>query len=316
MVKKTLNNKEEMIDEFNDVKSPEELNEETKNLTETDYSKYIEENEEVKNFLEYARLKDRVDQGKAISEQEKVWLKSINEETKIKEEAEKHAQQIALEEAERQKQYEEEIMNEYKKEKKEHPEKITITDTRNKSLVGGESVIKMIKFALALKKAKQKGGKVLCQVTRGRKVKFEVTNRDISFVEFWSKDEKGNDLLEVTRFSEFPYSFEGTPVPVLFAVQGYAEGFDFYKDFRKDLTAELLSRISTRSFITGYMKGAEVRNPQEKKNQLEALQSIAPIVLIAAIFILGMMMYQMYNDTIAIKASLEALKAASVTVIP
>jgi hypothetical protein len=290
------------------IASPDKINEETKKDSKIDYTKYIEENEEVKQYLEYKRIKDRIDNGKEVSDAEKSWYNDIAQAEKIQAEANAKQQQAMQEEIQIQEKMKEEIDSAYKLEKEKHPERILITDARENSLHGGESIIKTLKFIAALKKAKKKGGKVLVQVLRTRRVIFKWTQEEITFVEFWTKDEKGNDLLEVTRFSEYPYSFEGTPVPVLFAIQGYAEGFDFYKDFRKDLTAELLSRISTRSFITGYMKGAEIRNPQEKKGDLLAgLMPFTPLILIGGIIILAWMMYQMYTDMGTMKLTMQSL---------
>jgi hypothetical protein len=294
------------------IKSPEELSEETKNQETVDYSDYIQNNSEIRDYLEYERLKDRVGKGKPITEGESAWLKDLLQAEEIRKQNEEENQKLMLEEKETQLKKEKEILDEYKRLKESAPQKIMRTDVREQSLSGGESVIQVLSFVAKLKMAKKKGGKVLIQVLRNKKVSFKWTIEDITFVEFLSKDEKGNDLLEITRFSEYQYSFEGTPVPVLFAIQGYAEGFDFYKDFRKDLTAELLSRISTRSFITGYMKGAEIRIQKEKKSTLESLQPLLPIILIGAIIILAWMMYSMYDEMQALRIAIEALNSVKV----
>lgn len=289
-----------------EIKNPEQIKKPT---NEKDYTEFIESNEQVKTYLEYQRLKKKVENKQELTEEEKKFITSVEETQRMENETKAHEEQVLKEEAERQKALEEEIQRAYQEEKETHPEKIMKVNVKDISLTGGDSIIKLLGFIKAMKTAKKKGGKVLVQVFRNRRVLFKWTMNDVSFVEFYSKDEKGNDLLEVTRFSEYLYSFEGSPIPVLFAIQGYAEGFDFFSEFRKDLTAELLSRISTRSFITGYMKGAEIRNPKEKKSGLEGLMPFMPIILILGLLIMGAMLYQMYGEMQVMKTTLSAMSS-------
>lgn len=274
----------------------------------TDYNSLVEDDEEIKAILEYRRLLQKEKDKIGLTPEEKTWKLQIEElhlkETQAKDEQEAQAK----EEAEKQKLKEEEIRREYEQTKQETPEKIIQARESEVVLTGSESIPKILSLVFKLRKARKQGGKVLVQVFRNRKVVLKWTRNDINFVEFWTKDEKGNALVEVTRFSEYKYTFEGTPIPVLFAVQGYAEGFDFFSQFRKDLTSEIVSRLVMRSYIAGYTKGAEIKQKETKKGMLDSLQPLMPVIIIGGFLLIGYLMYTMYGEIQDMIVIMDALK--------
>jgi hypothetical protein len=301
---------EEDEEEFDRHKEVEEANEEPKE--EAKYDSVIEESPELKQYLEYLRIKKKVESKDKLTDEEIAFIKDIEDAAQREQEIKAAQEAKAKEESDRQEKLKAEIQADYEKTKKEAPEKIVAVREKDITLTGGESIPKLLKFIFAMKKARKKGGKVLIQVFRSRKVLVKWTANDITFVEFYTTDEKGNELMEVTRFSEYPYSFEGTPIPVLFAVQGYAEGWDFFSEFRKDLSSEMVSRLITRAFHAGYLKGAEVAQPTKKKNMLEGLMAFTPIICLGGFLIIGFLVYQMYTDQTKILSMLtpENLAAA------
>lgn len=273
------------------------------------YEAVLGQNPELRNYIEYMWLKQKVASGQPLTPEEQQ-LKNDYDLLAAKETlANKEAEEKAIREAERQSKLQKEILMEYAETKQKAPQKIVTVRESDVTLSGGTSIPKLMKFILTLNKAKKKGGKVLVQVFRSRKVLVKWTASDITFVEFYTTDEKGNELMEVTRFSEYPYSFEGTPIPVLFAVQGYAEGFDFFSEFRKDLSSEMVSRLITRAFHAGYLKGAEVAQPNKKNGMLEGLMAFTPIILIGGFAIMGYLLYTMYNDNTMMLKSMEQMQA-------
>jgi hypothetical protein len=167
-----------------------------------------------------------------------------------------------------------------------------------------------------MKRAKKKGGKVLVQVFRNRKVIFKWTLNEVSFIEFFTKDEKGNELMEITRFSEYPYSYEGSPVPVLFAVQGYAEGFDFFSEFRKDLSSEMVSRLVTRAWHAGYLKGAEVAQPKQKKGMLEGIMAFMPLLMVIGFVVMCWLLWQQYDSMKYMYNAMQVMQSQMNTLVP
>jgi hypothetical protein len=283
---------------------------------ESGYEDILDEQPELKQFLEYKRLEKKVKSGDVLSENELKFMSDIELAQKREQEIIKAQEEQALLEKKRQDKLNLEILREYKEVKEIHPEKIIKSSELEITLTGGESIPKLLKLIFSMKKAKKKGGKVLVQVFRSRKVLVKWTNKDVTFVEFYTVDEKGNELIEVTRFSEYPYSFEGTPIPVLFAVQGYAEGFDFFSEFRKDLSSEMVSRLITRAFHAGYQKGAEVAQPKKKNDMLESLQAMLPLILLGGFAILGFLMYQMYQDNTTMLTTIKAMQTTLQTHFP
>lgn len=187
------------------------------------------------------------------------------------------------------------IMKEYQELKKTNPGRVATLDEQKMALNGDESFIDVLKFVKLLGKAKKSGGKVLVQVFKTRKVVFQYTKEDLLFVEFFSKDEKGNQVMDVCRFNEYKYSWEGSPVPVLFAVQGFAEGFDFYSDYRKSLDSETVNNLMLRSYHAGFLKGAEIREPENKTNTLENWMPILMIVCVVGVLVMLYFGYVTYD---------------------
>jgi hypothetical protein len=187
------------------------------------------------------------------------------------------------------------MMKEYFETKRTNPKLVATLDEQKLSLNGEQSLIQIIKFVGLLKKAKKKGGKVLVQVFKTRKVLFQYIQDDMLFVEFFSKDEKGNTVMDVCRFNEYKYSLEGTPIPVLFAVQGFAEGFDFYDSYRKSLDSETVNNLMLRSYHAGFLKGAEIREPEQGNNTLEKWMPLLMVVCVIGVVVMLYFGYMTYD---------------------
>ena len=272
------------------------------------YDDVIEEDPELKTILEYRRLLKKIKEGEELTPQEQAWKQDIERLHLEEQQAQETQEQQANQEKEKQLRLQEEVNRQYKETKEKNPGSILKAVETEAVLTGSESIPKILGLVFKLKKARKKGGKVIVQVFRNRKVVLKWTRNDVSFIEFWSKDEKGNDLIEVTRFSEHKYMFEGTPIPVLFAVQGYAEGFDFFSEFRKDLTSEIVSRLVMRSYIAGYTKGAEIRQKEKKPGMLDSLQPLMPIIIIGGFILIAYLLYTMYGEMQDMIAAMDALK--------
>jgi len=246
---------------------------------------------EILAHIKYKAIGKKQADGKEITKEESVFMEEMNKLYAL-EKQKLEAQDKIQRESD---QLKEQIKLEYDEMKKTAPEKIDIVDD-SKTLRGGESIPKLLKFAFQMKKAKKKGGKIVVKVTRDRKVIIDWTLQDLHFVEFYTKDEKGNLIPEVTRFNEYKYNYEGSPIPVLFAIQGYAEGFDFFDEFRQDITSEMVSRISSRSFHAGYLEGIDLREKNKSKGLLDNLQPLMPIIMILGFLVMFWLLYQMYSE--------------------
>ena len=312
---------EELEDELEPIEktTPEELTKQidTKELHKDEEQEYLMKalNESDPNLIAWVKynaigLKQK--EGKKLTKNEKLYLKDMKalydlEQQKANKETAKEADN---------EEKKEEVMQEYNKTKELNPQKIdsVIVNDTKQTLRGGDSLPKVLKFAFLMKKAKKKGGKILVKVTRDRRVLLEWTNKELSFVEFWVIDEKGNNIPEVTRFSEYKYNYEGSPIPVLFAIQGYAEGYDFFDNLGKDITSEMVSRIASRARHAGFLEGVRLQDKQAKKGLFDSLP--LPVLMIAIIgmcIVMIYFLYMMYDDMTTMRLMIESLKTAAQT---
>jgi len=269
--------------------------------------KALENNQDpnLQAYLKYQALGQKQKEGKELTQEETLFLSDMNKLYEME------AQQQALQEKKikENKETKEKIRKEYEKTKKNEPHKIDKVH-KNLKLTGAESLPRLLKFALLMKKAKNKGGKLVVKVTRDRKVMIEWTNKPLSFVEFWTTDEKGEEIPEITRFNEFKYNYEGTPIPVLFAIQGYAEGFDFFDEFRKDITSEMVSRIASRARHSGFLEGINQREKESKKGMFASLEPFMPLIILGGFVIMIVMMYMLYGEITKMVEEVETMKNA------
>lgn len=263
-------------------------------------------------YYKYKALGLKQKEGKELTEEEKEFIKDMNQAYALDQQIESEQQTREQEEEE----LKQKVLMEYNIVKEADPSKIDTVQQTTKSYSGGDSIPKLISFALAMKKVKKKGGKVLVKVTRERKFFIEWTNKDLHFVEFFTKDEKGNLIPEVTRFTEIKYTYEGTPVPVLFAIQGYAEGFDFYDKYRKDITSEMVSRIASRERHSGFLEGLNLADKRNKNGLLSALTEFMPIILVVGLAVIAWMLWQQYDSMKAMYQAVQVMQSQVNTLVP
>jgi hypothetical protein len=281
--------------------------------TEEEYLKDVLENAdpELKQWARYNILGQKQKDGVPLNEDEARFLEQMNKayDAVAQEQEQKRIEQEENEKMRRR------VIEEYEKTKKATPDKV-VSHRDQETFVGGDSIPKLLKFALLMKKAKKKGGKILVKITRQKNVFFEWTLKDINFVEFITKDEKGNVIPEITRVTKIDYNFEGAPIPVLFAVQGYYENWDFYDEFRKDITSEMMARIASRARHAGYLEGINQKEEDNRPNNwLNNLQPFVPLILIIGFLVMGWILYNMYADLTQMMNAVEAMKAASQSVV-
>jgi hypothetical protein len=266
----------------------------------------------------YIEITTKETRKQKLTEEEQEFKTKVEEAiTKAEQKAEIDYQERLLQAREEELNKKEEFLKEYQKVKSETPEKIQYASMTEKGLSGETSLLKAITFWLSMKKPKQKGGKILIKVFRDKRVTIEWNNKDLTYVEFHSKDEKGNDLVEITRFNEFIHTFEGTPVPVLFAIQGIPEGYNFFESMKKDITAEMMSQMTLRAYHAGFIKGAELVNPNASKNNiLEMLTKFMPLILIIGLVAILYLLNQNYESMKAVYSTVQVMQAQMNTLAP
>jgi hypothetical protein len=307
---------EEELYEDDDGLVEEEEVKENKKQKSTDYSQVVEAMPELKQDLDYLLIMNKIKEGQKLSKKE-LEFKEIYEEAKRKEaEFEQATQQKELEETIRQKEMQEMINREYEEYKAKHPETIETYDDKALTLKGSDNFLKVALTFMELKKSKKKGGKIFIKVARPKKVSIEWTTKDIRFVEFWSTNERGDKVKEVSRVNQYEYTFEGTSIPVIFAIQGFAEAWDFYSEFKKDLSSEVVSGIAMEAYNTGYKDGLVVSDKNKKSGLLSALTEFMPLILIGGLLVLGWLMYQMYGDMTHLYNTVLQMQTQMNTLVP
>jgi len=281
-------------------------------LIDNKQSKKIDEMNETEIEEKYLEILEKINAKKDLTDKEKNFKKMVDEAiAKADEQRAFEQRELELKEKEKSLEEKEKFLAEYSKVKEADPSKIIKANDQEVSLKGGESIPYLINFIIQMKRAKKKGGKILVQVFRNKRVVIKWTLNDVAYVEFFSKDEKGNELIEVTRFNEFIYTYEGTPIPVLFAVQGIAEGYSFFEKFQTSLTSEMVSRLTNRAYHSGFVKGSEqISSNKKKSGLLGALTEFMPLILILGLLVMGWLIMQMYGEMTALRETIEALKTS------
>lgn len=309
---------DEVVDE-----TPEEKQVKEKKKV-NDYSQVIEEMPELKNDLDYILITKKVNDGKKLTDKEQEFKEQYELAIQKQKEVEENYNEKLLEEqkalTEDQKQ---QIEQEYKQYKEKYPDKVVTVDAAKEvTLDGGANFLKVAMAWAKLIKSKKKGGKIFVKVTRGKKFALEYTTQDIRFVEFWYKNERGEMVKEITRVNQYNYTFNGTSIPVIFAIQGFAESYDFFGDFKKDLSSEFVTGLALDAYNAGLKDGLVLKDANAKKNPFASLEPWMPLIIIAGFLVMGYIMYTMYGEftqlvelTQQLTKDLAALKASSGTLV-
>jgi chemotaxis protein histidine kinase CheA len=299
---------DEEVDDDYEIEDEEEIKQtkkEKQNQVGTNYGDIIEDMPDLKQDLDYLLIINKIKKGEKVSKKD-LEYKQIYEEAKAKEQAFQEASQRQFEEEQaKQSQLQEQINKEYDEIKSKYPEKIEIHDSKTLGLRGSDNFLKVALTWLQLAKSHKKGGKIFIKVARAKKVSIEWTTKDLRFVEFWSTNERGDKVKEITRISEFKYTFDGTSIPVLFAIQGISESYDFYDLMRRDLTSETVSGIAMEAYNSGYKDGLVLADGKPKSGLLSFLTEFMPLILIVGFLVMGWLLWQMYDST---QASTEAIR--------
>jgi hypothetical protein len=302
---------EDVEEELEDIKIITEEEEQVKETKKgNDYTKVIESMPELKQDLDYLLLTKKIEDGKQLTKKEEEF-KQVYELAKQKENEFAEQQELLRQKEESNEKILQDLVDkEYEEYKKNNPSAIEIIDSSKAlSLIGSDNFLKVALTWGKLIKSRKKGGKIFVKVCRPKRVSFEWTTKDVKFVEFWSTNERGDRVKEVTRVSQYNYTFDGTSIPVIFAIQGFAESYDYYGNFKKDLTSEYVSGLVMESYNLGYKDGVVIRDKEVKKNNLMALLSeYMPLILIVGLLVIGFMMYTLYGEMATLYKAVTALQ--------
>jgi hypothetical protein len=300
-----------------DVSEEEEKKAIKQTKQKTDYTEVVEAMPELKQDLDYLLIINKIKNGEKISPKEQEF-KMVYEDAKRKEQMFALQQEQKMrEEEERQKELQEQINKEYEELRAKNPEKIETHDSNKAlSVKGSDNFLKIAMTFLSLRKMNKKGGKIFIKVSRPKKVSIEWTTKDIRFVEFWSTNERGDKVKEVSRVNQYQYTFEGTSIPVIFAIQGFAEAWDFYSEFKKDLSSEIVSGIAMEAYNTGYKDGLVVSDKKKGSGLLGFLTEFMPLILVVGLLIIGYLLYQNYQSMAAVYNTVQIMQGQLATIAP
>jgi len=285
---------------------------EKKEIKDKTYADIITQMPELKQDLDYILIQNKLKESKQLTNKE-IDFKIVYEEAKQKEiEFEETTKQKMQFEIDQQKEIQEKIDKEYNEFKEKQPDKVEVIDTKNIiSLNNSSNFLQIALNWTKLIKAKKKGGKIFVKVLRGKKVSFEYTNKDIHFVEFWSTNTRGDRIKEITRVSQHNYSFNGTSVPVIFAIQGFFESWDFYSEFKKDLSAEYVSGVVMEAYNLGFKDGLILNDKEKNKGGLESILPYLPIIITVMCIAMIYFLYMMYQDQTKMLEAIQQLQAVA-----
>jgi len=213
--------------------------------------------------------------------------------------------QLALREQEEQKakelqaqkeQEKKEVLEEYEKIKKEEPENVLKADTKGD--VVGPGKIKEFFAGRRINKIKEKaykkGKHIIIKAYAGRGFEI-ISSKPVKYVEFKTKNEKGEEIVNITRIAQPKGHLQGTSIPVHLCIEGVANSVDLFQNFETNMSAEYINKLLQGEFETGLTTGLAIRSDKANKFDVAKITPILFIILIAAMGFIAYNQMQLFE---------------------
>ena len=138
------------------------------------------------------------------------------------------------------------------------------------------------------KKAYRKGLNVIIKCNIGRGYEIITTKKPVRFVEFKSKNEKGEEVTNITRITKSRGHLNGSSIPVHFCVEGVANSFDPFENIETNMSAEYFNKLLQGEFQSGLATGLAIKPEGAGKFDMA---KITPLLLLGVIAALGVIAY-------------------------
>ena len=224
---------------------------------------------------------------KLFSYEQETILKYQELEQQRQQAMQREKERIELEEKERIKKEFEETKNEQKLLASE--EGLTVSPNKLKLFLARFKLKKIVG------KAYKKGGAIIIKCYLGRGYQLIYSKKPIKFVEFKSKNEKGEEIINITRITQNKGHLHGSSIPVHFCIEGVANSFDPFKNIETDMSADSVNKLLKGEFQSGLATGLAIKPEGVHKFPTEKALIILFFVVIGALGIMGYYLMQIYE---------------------
>ena len=138
------------------------------------------------------------------------------------------------------------------------------------------------------KKAYKKGLNIIIKCNIGRGYEIITSKKPVRYVEFKSKNEKGEDVTNITRITKNKGHLNGSSIPVHFCIEGVANSFDPFENMETNMSAEYFNKLLQGEFQAGLATGLAIK--PEGAGGLD-MAKLTPLLLLGVIGALGVIAY-------------------------
>jgi len=152
------------------------------------------------------------------------------------------------------------------------------------------------------KKSYKKGLSVIIKCNIGRGYEIITSKKPVRYVEFKSKNEKGEEVTNITRITKSKGHLNGSSIPVHFCIEGVANSYDPFENIETNMSAEYFNKLLQGEFQAGLSVGLAIKPEGAGKFDMA---KITPILLLGVVAGLGVIAYyqmQLYEMVSALGA--------------
>lgn len=220
------------------------------------------------------------------------------------------AEEINAEKNRLQNQLKKNILKEYNETKKKNPELIARNGLgpKQEGFVVGKNFLKSMSFIVGTHWAIRFGYVKLVKIWKDRSVQEIYLKQMPKFVEFWSRNERGEDQVNICKVRMMNYRLQGTTIPICYAVEGFIDAYDFFGDMRDEYTQELFQKANLLGYWAGVLKGKETF-PDQKEESFWSKYKLLLILGVILVIIIGLAYYAQFNQIQEMTTQIETLTA-------
>ena len=160
------------------------------------------------------------------------------------------------------------IIKEYKTVLKKNPELVIRNGLgpKQEGFVVGKNFLKSVGFIVSTHWSMKYGYCKLVKIWKDKGVEEIYLKKMPKFVEFWSKNERGEDVVNICKVRVLNYRLQGTTIPICYAVEGFIDAYDFFGNMRDEYTQELFQKALLLGYWSGILKGKETFPDQKEES--------------------------------------------------
>ncbi|MEO5350121.1 MAG: hypothetical protein H7836_10800 [Magnetococcus sp. YQC-3] len=145
------------------------------------------------------------------------------------------------------------------------------------------------------KKARRKGGEIIIKGNIGKGYEIVWSKNPVRFVEFFSKNEQGELVRNVTRITKTKGHLKGSSIPVHLCLEGVANSIDPFEGIETNMSAEYYNKLLMGQWQSGYAAGVAIKQEGQGMDKFAKFMPILMLVVVGCLIILIYMMSQIWE---------------------